>query len=382
MRPYKILFIASAIVTLASQVSAVCKYVGKKCPEETPCCNGGWCSNNPAFCSTGCQPENSFSPKSCYPKPGCRNFYDDFSKDQIISINDYNGDPNSFKWTSDFVPDNHAIDKDGNLNLNMYLNKNKTNDFGKYQGFGVTISTTRWMQYGLVTARIKTAGLSKGVVSSMVISNNTADLIGDEIDYEWVGLNKSEVQSNYYWNGTLDYTKGKHHYVAIDTTAEYFTYFIDWKADSLSWGYNGKVVRTVYKKDTCNATDNICRYPTEMSRVAFSIWDGGMGAPGTADWAGTPTDWSDNKFYTMYVDWVNVTCYNETSSTSWPPEGYGTYTTVGVNQPTTDANEENQNESSPGGFKKYVVPVGAVLGSIVATALIFGVYKHYTKGEY
>lgn len=56
----------------------------------------------------------------------------------------------------------------------MYLNKNKTNEFGNYQGFGVTISTTRWMQYGLVTARIKTAGLSKGVVSSMVISNNVS----------------------------------------------------------------------------------------------------------------------------------------------------------------------------------------------------------------
>lgn len=61
------------------------------------------------------------------------------------------------------------------------------------------------------------------------------DTIGDEIDYEWVGLNKSEVQSNYYWNGTLDYTKGKHHFVAIDTTTEYFTYFIDWKPESLRY---------------------------------------------------------------------------------------------------------------------------------------------------
>lgn len=54
------------------------------------------------------------------------------------------------------------------------------------------------------------------------------------------------------------------------------------------------------------------KYPTEISRVAFSIWDGGMGAKGTADWAGCPTDWSkDGQVYTMYVDWVNVTCYSK-----------------------------------------------------------------------
>ncbi|CAG8475905.1 2963_t:CDS:2, partial [Acaulospora colombiana] len=88
-----------------------------------------------------------------------------------------------------------------------------------------------WMQYGVVSARIKTGSTSLGVVSSFVISNNTIETYGDEIDYEWVGLNRNEVQSNYYWNGTLNFTNGMHHSLAFDTTQDFHVYTVDWKPD-------------------------------------------------------------------------------------------------------------------------------------------------------
>lgn len=58
----------------------------------------------------------------------------------------------------------------------------------------------RWMLYGTVSARIKTASRSGGIVSSFIFRNAVT---GDEIDYEWVGKDPQEVQSNYYWVLTL-----------------------------------------------------------------------------------------------------------------------------------------------------------------------------------
>jgi beta-glucanase (GH16 family) len=52
------------------------------------------------------------------------------------------------------------------------------------------------MLYGTVTARIKSGSPSGGVVSSFIYRNAVT---GDEIDYEWVGKQPNEVQSNFYW---------------------------------------------------------------------------------------------------------------------------------------------------------------------------------------
>lgn len=196
------------LIVFSVHVNAICEHFGKNCPQDTPCCNKGWCSNDIKFCLTGCEPSNSYSNMSCYPEPPCINHYDDFTSLKIKNLADFTGDPNEADWTSDFTPDNSATD--GNtLLLNMKLNTTKKNEFGKYQGFGATVSSTRWMLYGTVSARIKSGSSSLGVVSSFVVSNNTASTIGDEIDLEWVGLNTNEVQTNYYWHGVIDYTKGQ-----------------------------------------------------------------------------------------------------------------------------------------------------------------------------
>jgi hypothetical protein len=61
----------------------ICEHFGKKCDEASPCCKNGYCSSKPSFCADGCDPENSYSEKSCYPRPGCANFettFDDADK--------------------------------------------------------------------------------------------------------------------------------------------------------------------------------------------------------------------------------------------------------------------------------------------------------------
>lgn len=245
------------------------------------------------------------------------------------------------------------------------------------------------MEYGTVTARIKTGSTASGIVSSFITKNT----VGDEIDYEWVGLNPSEAQSNYYWNGTLDYTHGAHHPIGADSTADYHIYTIEWLPDHISWIVDGNVVRTVNKQDTLDAATGLFKYPSRPSRVQLSIWDGGMGADGTASWAGK-TDWSDqSKTYTMTVDWVNITClYNGNASTTWPPAGYGPpkvsttnapLQTLGTNVPAALPTQGGpQIDAGPGmdynapTLPKMVLPTAVICGLAVIGAVVFAFWRY------
>src|SRR5690242_10260680 len=111
------------------------------------------------------------------------------------------------------------------------------------------------LDYGKVTAKIKTGNTSPGVVNSMI----TMSPEGDEIDFEWVGKDKSEVQSNFYWNRQLDYTKGKHHSVGADATADFHEYAIEWSPDTINWWVNGKIIRTLQRSETLD--QGIYKFP-------------------------------------------------------------------------------------------------------------------------
>ncbi|KAG9307050.1 hypothetical protein G9A89_016878 [Geosiphon pyriformis] len=304
-----------------NSIDAACKNYDriKNCPIETPCCNKGWCSNDPRSCATDCEPENSYSVKSCYPKAYCVNFYETFNNTKIVNAKNFTGDPLKYDWTSEFEPDYASIE-DGKLLLSMKYDGVNMNSIGNYQGFGSTVSTTRWMEYGWVTARVKSGSSSLGVVSSFI----TRNLEINEIDFEWVGLATGEVQSNYYWEGVIDYTHQKKHKFSKDASKEYYDYTIEWLPDHITWFIDGTPIRTV-KKDSTKVNNGTFQYPIGPQRIQFSIWDGGMTVRETSEWAGSPTNWSNkNHVYKMYVDWVNITCYYKGNSTIvWPPAGYG-----------------------------------------------------------
>jgi beta-glucanase (GH16 family) len=298
---------------------AICEHFGKKCDKTSPCCKNGYCDSKPSFCADGCEPENSYSEKSCYPRPGCVNFettFDDAKK--LIQAVDYDANPNNYDFVSEFQPDHASIDN-GHLRLDMKYS-NKKNEAGNYGGFGATVTWTRFIEYGKVTAVIKSASLSKGVVSSFI----TRSPEGDEIDFEWVGKNPTQVESNFYFNNELDWTKGGKHEVGGDTSKEFHEYTIEWMPDYITWYVDGKAIRTVRKTDTDRLSNGTYKFPNKLSRVQFSIWDGGSSAEGTAQWAGTPTDWSDkSRVYSMYVKSLKIECLYPNKTGEWPPEGYG-----------------------------------------------------------
>jgi hypothetical protein len=53
-------------------------------------------------------------------------------------------------------------------------------------------------------------------------------------------------------------------------------------------------------------------FPEEGSYIQFGIWDGGMGAPGTRDWAGGYVPWETPEGeagYELFIQNVRVECY-------------------------------------------------------------------------
>lgn len=100
-------------------------------------------------------------------------------------------------------------------------------------------------------------------------------------------------------------------------------YEIDWQPDTITWSIDGKVVRTLDREDTWNATANRYSYPQTPSRVQLSLWPGGLptNGEGTIEWAGGLVQWDSpymqNGYYYATFDQVSIQCYD-------PPSGANT----------------------------------------------------------
>ncbi|KAG0362956.1 hypothetical protein BGZ54_008420 [Gamsiella multidivaricata] len=303
----------------------------------------------------------------------------------------------------DYNADSVAV-QDSKLKIAMKLDS-VPNSYGRPQGLGSVVSTTRFMQYGKVAARIKTGSSSPGVVSAFIIRNEDP---GDEIDFEFVGRDPSEAQTNFYYrtppdmNTTLiDYSNSGKEPLGVNTVLDFHDYEIEWMPDYLIWRVDGKVIRSIFKNQTKNDFDPVSgasiidqatgqirkKYPSTPARIQFGIWDGGQGQEGTAAWAGHPTDWSKtNQMYEIQVDYIDIQCfYTGNGTLKWPPPGYGPtkthagpYYTPGLDGLPSNAGDSHYNENLPlhpyvPFYKnpKLIVPAGCLLGiALIAAAAI------------
>ncbi|KAI9159446.1 putative glycosidase CRH2 [Blastocladiella emersonii ATCC 22665] len=279
----------------------------KACDQWSPCCVQGYCVNKPFACMTseGCVPDQTFGGK-CTPIPMCKSFREDFN-DASVLIDKYDMQtPDQARMWREYPGADHATVENGNLVLELQWSDKDG------RGQGATIPTLRWVQFGTISARIKTAG-GRGVVNSFITKTTISDETGDEIDFEMLGGNVSEVQTNFYWNGQIDYTKGARWKGGngFATDGDYHTYTIDWKPDGMKFFVDDTLIRSVTPAQVGN------KYPAQIARVFFSIWDAGCNMPeGTVQWAGGETDWCKDaaKRATpkrMYVDWLEVKCMTE-----------------------------------------------------------------------
>lgn len=105
-----------------------------------------------------------------------------------------------------------------------------------------------------------------GIVSSMVLQSH--DL--DEIDFEWLGADNTQVQSNYFGKGiTGSYNRGAFHPNPGNQNG-FHTYTVDWTANQIVWQIDGVTVRNLTQ---ANAQPN--QYPQTPMQLRLGIWSGG-----------------------------------------------------------------------------------------------------------
>lgn len=163
-----------------------------------------------------------------------------------------------------------------------------------------TIESNWSFFFGTVDVVMK-ASPGQGIVSSFVLESD--DL--DEVDWEWLGGDQVQVQSNYFGKGDdSTFDRGGRHPVSNPMT-EFHTYSLDWSAERLIWSINGVPVRTL----TYDEAKGGSRYPQTPSRVKMGSWVAGSSTapPGTVEWAGGLAQFGNKEEYTMYVKSMKIT---------------------------------------------------------------------------
>ena len=216
--------------------------------------------------------------------------------------------------TKEDCPPDPALGTEHTWNFNTTLDEkiwNMTTGTYEYEDDGAKFTLQRegestllqsnfYIFFGIVEAHVKMAK-GQGLISSVVLESD--DL--DEIDWEWVGYNTSEVQSNFFGKGNdTTFDRGGHHHVANADT-EFHNYTTYWDQDKLQWWIDGEMVRELpYNHESALFGKN---YPQTPCRVQFSLWPAGRkDAPqGTIDWAGGLVDW-DTAPFTMTLGKLRV----------------------------------------------------------------------------
>ena len=161
--------------------------------------------------------------------------------------------------------------------------------------------TSKWyIMFGKVEVVAKAAP-GVGIVSSFVMQSD--DL--DEIDWEWLGADNTQVQTNYFGKGqTAGFNRGAFHPDPGNQNS-FKKYTIEWTANQIVWQIDGVTVRTL---EPANAQG---MYPQTPMQIKIGAWSGGdaANAPGTIQWAGGPTDYSKGPF-TMQVKSLMVADYS------------------------------------------------------------------------
>ncbi|RYO10010.1 hypothetical protein AA0121_g10699 [Alternaria tenuissima] len=211
-------------------------------------------------------------------------------------------------------------------------------------GDAPTIQSQWYIFFGSVSF-IMTAAPGTGVVSSAILESD--DL--DEIDWEWLGGEPANVQTNYFGKGNTTTHDREADAAVTDTQGTTHNYTIHWTSDSTSWLVDDKVVRTLQFADA-NGGSN---YPPTPMNVRIGIWAGGdpNNAEGTIEWAGGETDYSKAP-YTMVLEKVEVRNENPGSSYSYGDMTGGFESIVtdgkGSNAKKSDTEEGTKSSSASG----------------------------------
>lgn len=120
-------------------------------------------------------------------------------------------------------------------------------------------------------------------------------LTSPQIDWEWLGGDTTQVQSNYFSKGdTTTYDRGAFHTV-FEPQAAVHKYSIEWNKNVVEWIIDGQVVRTL------KATE-VKGFPESPMQIKLGTWcaGGSQTELGTLQWSGGLTNFSKAPFDAYY----------------------------------------------------------------------------------
>ncbi|KAF7319129.1 Glycoside hydrolase family 16 protein [Mycena chlorophos] len=356
--------ISLAIPFVNAQAGQTCN-VTTSCLAAAPCCSEyGFCGTTEAFCLGGCNPLYSYKLDSCLPNPVCQSTLHTFPNNDRLLSNATIYDGNATEY--DFTVDEGSVINTNQNGGELVLILTEANG-------GTRISSTRYLHYGTVTAKMKT-GRWDGIVTAFITMSN----VKDEIDWEFPGNTTLEGQSNYFWQGLITNPRhGGFSNISSDSYSNYHDYTIDWQQDQLNWLIDGKVVRTLKKSDTL--VNGVYQYPTTPSRIQLSLWPAGTSTDnaGTVAWSGGLINYNDpdyvsaGHFYAL-ISSINITCADPTAPAA-DITGYVYGSNSSTDTPSVDLTNitTNINAAAPALVGRSIAGLRTLLG-VTVVAAIFG----------
>ncbi|KAK7953715.1 ice nucleation protein [Apiospora saccharicola] len=189
-----------------------------------------------------------------------------------------------------------------------------------------TVTSQKYIFFGKVEVEMKAAP-GAGIVSSLVLQSDNLD----EIDYEWVGNDDTQVQTNYFGKGDdSTFDRGKFHSVN-KPAAEFHKYSIEYTAEKVTWAVDGNVVRVLNYQDAKGGS----RFPQTPMQIKLGTWvAGGPDSPeGTKQWAGGATDFKQAPFTCVYKS-ITIQDYSNgvqgATAYKWNSNSDGSYQSIKV----------------------------------------------------
>lgn len=165
----------------------------------------------------------------------------------------------------------------------------------------------------------------------------------DEIDWEWLGGDTTQVQTNYFGKGdTSTYDRGGFSPVA-NPQSTFHKYTIDWTKDKVDWLIDDKIVRTL----TYSEAKGGANFPQTPMQIKLGTWVAGRkDAPkGTVEWAGGYTEFGSEPFKAFYKS-VTITDYSKGATSYSYGDHTGSWESIKISTDGSSSDESSSSSSS------------------------------------
>ncbi|KKA17555.1 Cell wall glucanase, partial [Rasamsonia emersonii CBS 393.64] len=222
-----------------------------------------------------------------------------------------------------------------------------------------TIRSNFYIFFGRIEYHVQAAP-GHGVISSVVLQSD--DL--DEVDWEWVGSESPQVQTNYFSKGQTVNGSAATFNISGSTTDDYHNYTTYWTKDKLEWWVDGHLLRTLNYEDAEGGT----AYPQTPMTIRLGIWPGGDPSQpqGRIEWAGGVINYDDGP-YNMYVQQVSVQDFSTGKEYVYSNRD-GTYQSITIVPGNSTAAETLYKHHESVAQKWANLPQGAKVGVYAAAA--------------